>query len=159
MLHPNVQLITRFYDAFGRRDAETMAACYHPEVEFSDPVFPKLRGTEAADMWRMLAARATDLKIRFDVKGADDMRGSAHWDADYTFTKTGRKVNNSIDARFEFEGGLIRRHTDRFDLWRWSRMALGTPGLLLGWSPIVRNKVRKQATDGLEAFRRKAGRA
>jgi ketosteroid isomerase-like protein len=158
-MHPNVLLITRFYDAFGRRDAETMAACYHPDVEFSDPVFPALRGTEASDMWRMLAARATDLKVRFDVKGADDKRGTAHWDADYTFVKTGRKVSNSIDARFEFEGGLIRRHTDRFDFWRWSRMALGTSGLLLGWSPLVQNKVRKQAAEGLQAFRAKAGRA
>jgi ketosteroid isomerase-like protein len=158
-MHPNVLLITRFYDAFGRRDAETMAACYHPDVEFSDPVFPALRGTEASDMWRMLAARATDLKVRFDVKGADDKRGTAHWDADYTFVKTGRKVNNSIDARFEFENGLIRRHTDRFDFWRWSRMALGTSGLLLGWSPLVQNKVRKQAAEGLQAFRAKAGRA
>ena len=55
--------------------------------------------------------------------------------------------------------GLVRRHPDRFDLWRWSRMALGMPGVLLGWSPLIRNKVRKQAADGLAAFRSKAGRA
>lgn len=158
-MHPNAQLITRFYEAFGRRDAETMAACYHPEIEFSDPVFPDLKGQAAGDMWRMLAARATDLVIRFDVKSADDSRGAAHWDADYTFVKTGRKVNNRIDAEFGFQEGLIRRHADRFDFWRWSRMALGAPGVLLGWSPVVRNSVRKQAAVGLDAFRRKAGRA
>ena len=158
-MHPNGQLIARFYEAFGRRDAEAMAACYHRDIEFSDPVFPDLRGDEARDMWRMLAARATDLAVRFEVKSADEKRGAAHWDADYTFTKTGRKVNNSIDAEFEFEGGLIRRHRDRFDLWRWSRMALGAPGMLLGWSPIIANKVRAQAAQGLEAFRRKSGKA
>jgi ketosteroid isomerase-like protein len=158
-MHPNAQLITRFYEGFGRRDAEAMAACYHPDVEFSDPVFPDLKGGAASDMWRMLAGRATDLAIRFEVKRADDARGAAHWDADYTFTKTGRKVNNSIDAEFEFQDGLIRRHRDQFDLWRWSRMALGAPGLLLGWTPVIRDKVRKQAAEGLEAYRRKAGRA
>jgi ketosteroid isomerase-like protein len=158
-MHPNAQLITRFYEAFGRRDAEAMAACYHPEVEFSDPVFPDLKGQAAGDMWRMLAARATDLVIRFDVNGADDTRGAAHWDADYTFGKTGRKVNNRIDAEFGFRDGLIRRHADHFDFWRWSRMALGAPGVLLGWSPLVRNAIRKQAAAGLDAFRRKAGRA
>ena len=158
-MNMNAQLISRFYEAFGRRDAETMAACYHPDVEFSDPVFPDLKGSEAGDMWRMLAGRATDLVVRYEVKSADDKRGSAHWDADYTFAKTGRKVNNSIDAQFEFDNGLIRRHRDHFDLWRWSRMALGMPGVLLGWSPIVRNKVRKQAAEGLAAFRSKAGRA
>jgi ketosteroid isomerase-like protein len=158
-MHPNAQVITRFYEAFAVRDAETMARCYHRDVEFSDPVFPNLKGDAAGDMWRMLAARATDLVVRFDVKSADDQRGEAHWDADYTFTKTGRKVGNRIDAQFEFEDGLIRRHSDRFDLWRWSRMALGAPGLLLGWSPLLRNKVRHQAAEGLAAFRRKAGRA
>ena len=109
-------------------------------------------------MWRMLVARATDLVIRFYVKRADDTRGAAHWDADYTFVKTGRKVGNRIDAEFEFQDGLIRRHKDHFDFWRWSRMALGAPGVLLGWSPVIRNAVRKQAAEGLEAFRRKAGR-
>ena len=158
-MHPNAQVITRFYEAFAVRDAETMARCYHRDVEFSDPVFPNLKGDAAGDMWRMLAARATDLVVRFDVKSADDQRGEAHWDADYTFTKTGRKVSNRIDAQFEFQDGLIRRHRDRFDLWRWSRMALGAPGLLLGWSPLLRNKVRHQAATGLAAFRRKAGRA
>ena len=85
-MHPNEQVITRFYEAFARRDAETMAACYHRDVEFSDPVFPDLKAGEAGDMWRMLTTRATDLAIRFNVKSADDKRGAAHWDADYTFT-------------------------------------------------------------------------
>jgi ketosteroid isomerase-like protein len=154
-LHPNEQLIQRFYEAFARRDAEAMAACYHRDVEFSDPVFPSLKGDEARDMWRMLASRAVDLEVRFEVRGADDTKGAAHWDADYLFSKTGRKVNNRIDAEFEFEDGLIRRHRDHFDLWRWSRMALGIPGLLLGWSPVIGNAVRKEAAKGLAAFRRR----
>ncbi|MCX7157884.1 MAG: nuclear transport factor 2 family protein [Proteobacteria bacterium] len=152
-MHSNEQLIQRFYEAFARRDADAMAACYHRDVEFSDPVFPDLKGDEACDMWRMLASRAVDLEIRFKVLGADDKKGAAHWDADYLFSKTGRKVNNRIDAEFEFEDGLIRRHRDHFDLWRWSRMALGTPGLLMGWSPVIGNAVRKEAARGLAAFR------
>lgn len=152
-MHPNELLVQRFYEAFARRDAEAMAACYHRDVEFSDPVFPALSGEEARDMWRMLASRAVDLEVRFKVLGADDRKGAAHWDADYLFSKTGRKVNNRIDAEFEFEDGLIRRHRDHFDLWRWSRMALGTPGLLLGWSPVIGNAVRKEAAKGLAAFR------
>lgn len=152
-MHSNEQLIQRFYEAFAQRDADAMAACYHRDVEFSDPVFPDLKGDEACDMWRMLASRAVDLEIRFKVLGADDKKGAAHWDADYLFSKTGRKVNNRIDAEFEFEDGLIRRHRDHFDLWRWSRMALGTPGLLMGWSPAIGNAVRKEAARGLAAFR------
>lgn len=158
-MHPNAELVTRFYEGFGRRDAEAMVACYHRDIEFTDPVFPDLKGDQVGDMWRMLAARATDLAVRFKVKEVDDRRGAAHWDADYTFAKTGRKVNNRIDAEFEFKDGLISWHRDDFDFWRWSRMAVGTPGWLLGWTPIIRTSVRKQAAEGLAAFRAKAGRA
>ena len=77
-------------------------------------------------------------------------------EATYTFAATGRRVHNVIDAEFRFENGLIIEHTDRFDFWRWSRMALGAPGMLLGWTPIVRNKVRGQARAGLDAFLAKA---
>jgi len=51
-------LITRFYQAFQRLDADAMAACYTDDVVFSDPAFGELRGRDAGDMWRMLTARA-----------------------------------------------------------------------------------------------------
>lgn len=85
--------------------------------------------------------------------GADDTRGRAHWDARYTFSATGRKVLNRIDAAFEFRDGRIVRHVDRFDFWRWSRQALGLPGLLLGWSAALREKVRARAAKGLADFK------
>ena len=55
------------------------------------------------------------------------------------------------DATF---GGnsLITTHRDRFNFWTWSRQALGAPGLLLGWSPYLRNKVRAQAASNLQRF-------
>ncbi|TMH06089.1 MAG: DUF4440 domain-containing protein, partial [Betaproteobacteria bacterium] len=63
-------------------------------------------------------------------------------------------VHNAIDARFEFRDGLVIRHVDRFDFWRWSRQALGAPGWLLGWTSLLRGKVRAQAAKGLAAFNR-----
>ena len=60
---------------------------------------------------------------------------------------------NRIDAEFEFDKtGLITRHRDRFDFWVWSRQALGTPGWLLGWTPLLRNKVRATAAKNLAKF-------
>jgi len=155
LMHPNAELIQTFYSAFQRLDAEAMAACYAPDVVFSDPVFLALRGAEAGDMWRMLARRAKDFSVRFDGIRADDQRGEAHWVATYLFTQTGRMVVNDIHASFEFWNGKIVRHTDRFSLWRWARQALGTKGLLLGWTPLVHNAVRKQAANGLALFRQK----
>ena len=129
-----------------------MTACYHPDATFSDPAFPGLTGEQPGMMWRMLCERADDLEIRFrDVK-ADDHGGSAHWDADYMFSTTGRMVHNSIDAVFTFEDGLIRTHVDTFYFYAWSRMALGVSGLLLGWTPFLRNKVSSTARGQLDRY-------
>ncbi len=103
-------------------------------------------------MWRMLAARALDLRIEASAIKADDASGSAHWDAYYTFTQTGRKVHNRVDATFTFVDGKITRHVDRFDLHAWAGMALGVPGKLLGWTPFMQNKIRGNADAGLRAF-------
>lgn len=152
-MHPNAALIQQFYQAFQQLDAERMASCYHPEVHFSDPVFSDLRGAEATDMWRMLASRAQDFSLSFSDVRADDQQGQANWVANYTFSQTGCTVVNKIHARFEFRDGKIIRHIDTFDLWRWAHQALGLKGLLLGWTPLVRNTIRRQAAKGLAQFR------
>ncbi len=145
-------LVRRFYEAFARKDGDAMAECYHARVTFSDPVFPRLEGAEAGGMWRMLCKRATDLEIVASGISADGATGRAHWEARYTFGATGRKVHNVIDATFRFEDGLIVEHRDVFDFWRWSRMAIGPAGVLLGWTPILRGAVRGQARKALGAF-------
>ncbi|SDQ98754.1 Ketosteroid isomerase-related protein [Pseudomonas sp. UC 17F4] len=156
MSDANTALITRFYQAFQRLDAEAMVACYSDDIVFSDPVFGTLRGKDAGDMWRMLTTRAKDFTLTFDTVRADERAGSARWVARYLFSQTGRTVVNDIQARFVFRDGKICEHHDSFDLWRWARQALGTTGVLLGWSPLVQGKVRAQAQKGLRAFQ--AGR-
>jgi uncharacterized protein len=153
MTHRNEQLLERFYGAFNERDGEAMAACYAPDVVFSDPVFPNLVGDEAGDMWRMLTGRADDLQVDLVERSADDATGSAHWIARYTFAQTGRPVVNDIRASFRFADGLVAEHRDAFDFHRWSRQALGPVGLLLGWTPFLRAKVQRQARAGLDGFR------
>lgn len=148
MSDANSALITRFYQAFQHLDAEAMVACYSDDVVFSDPVFGTLRGRDAGDMWRMLTTRAKDFTLTFDDVRSD----GAHWVATYLFSQTGRVVVNDIQARFVIRDGLICQHDDTFDLWRWSRQALGMPGVLLGWTPMLQNKVRQQAFKGLRAF-------
>lgn len=155
--HPHAALVTRFYSAFAARDAEAMAACYHPDVVFSDPVFGTLRGDEARDMWRMLCARGKDLQVVARDIEADDGSGAARWIATYSFGKAGRRVRNKIDARFQFRDGLIARHEDSFSLWRWSSMALGPVGALLGWTPWLQARVRRDARRGLDACRARKG--
>ncbi len=148
----NAQLITRFYEAFARRDAEAMAACYADDIRFGDPVFTDLRGEQARDMWRMLTRRGKDLVVTFRDVQAYETTGSAHWDAEYTFSATGKKVLNRIDATFEFRGGKIVRHTDVFDLGAWCAQALGVPGRLFGRTRWLQNVVRKRAGGELAKF-------
>jgi ketosteroid isomerase-like protein len=154
-MHPNAELIHEFYAAFDAHDADRMLACYAPDVTFSDPVFPSLRGDRARAMWRMLCERGQDLRVAVSRVEADQTQGSAHWVADYTFSATGRPVRNRIDARFTFRDGAIITHTDHFDLWRWAGMALGPRGRLLGWLPPVQQAVRRQADASLQVFIKK----
>lgn len=154
-MNPNEQLIYDFYSAFQARDGGKMVSFYHPNVDFSDAAFGELHGRQATAMWRMLCARGADLKIAFERIHADDKTGSAHWEAWYTFSATGRKVHNVIEATFAFKDGKIIEHRDRFNFWRWATQALGPLGLLLGWTPYLQGKVRAQALSGLEAFMKK----
>ena len=152
MSSQNAQTIERFYKAFHERDGDAMAACYTPDVRFSDPAFGELHGDQAGAMWRMLTGQAKDLRIELVEHEADGDRGSARWKAWYTFTQTGRPVVNDVRARFVFRDGLIAEHDDDFSFYRWSSQALGPPGRLLGWSPVIKGAVRKKARGSLERF-------
>lgn len=157
MSEAHAALIGQFYSSFQARQAQGMTECYHPEVVFSDPVFPHLVGGDAGDMWAMLVARASDLDISFGDIHADAQEGSATWVARYRFSATKRPVENRISARFTFRDGKIIRHIDSFNLWRWSAQALGPMGLVLGWSPLVQGKIRRQAAEGLKRYQAKQG--
>lgn len=148
----HAEVISSFYRAFQQRDAAGMNACYHPDVHFSDPVFPDLRGDRARAMWEMLCARAKELKVEFRDVAADGDRGSAHWEAWYPFSGSGRRVHNVIDASFEFRDGLIVRHVDRFDLHRWASQAMGLPGKLLGGTGFMQGAIRKKAAGSLDQY-------
>jgi ketosteroid isomerase-like protein len=157
-MNANEETITRFYNAFARLDPDAMGECYADDVAFDDEVF-SLRGKrEVMGMWRMLCTATQDKgadvwRLKFSDVKADGATGGAHWDAHYRFSTTGRIVDNRIAARFEFApDGRIARHRDSFDFWRWSRQALGAPGLLLGWTPMLRDKIRAKADGNLRRF-------
>jgi ketosteroid isomerase-like protein len=151
----NERLIRHFYESFAKNDADEMVACYHDEIEFSDPAFGLLKGTDAKNMWKMLVERGRgDIRIEFKNVAAGE-KGSADWTAEYLFSKTGRRVFNEIHADFEFRDGKIFRHHDTFDAWKWSKQALGISGLLLGWSSFLQNKIRRGARESLREYTEK----
>ena len=148
--------IHALYAALDRHDGEGAAACYTDDAVFEDPAFGRLEGGAVKDMWRMLAERSADLAVTLGDHGvAEDGRtGWAHWSAAYTFSDTGRKVLNEIDARYTFADGLISEQVDAFPLRRWGAQALGTKGAVLGLTPLLSRGVQKQARSNLDRYSR-----
>ena len=157
-MHKNVTTLHRFYEAFTNLDAKTMASCYADNATFEDPAFTLQGKEQIGGMWDMLCSATKEhgmayWKLEYRDLQADATKGSAHWEADYLFSATGKVVHNIIDGQFTFTpDGLIATHKDHFSFWRWSRQALGIPGLFLGWTPVLKKVVQKQAASGLSKF-------
>ena len=62
------------------------------------------------------------------------------------------RLSPSERATFVLRDGKIVEHEDVFSFWRWSRQALGVPGVLMGWTPMLKNKVRGAAGKQLERY-------
>ena len=148
----------RFYDAFALGDWHTMGMTYAQHATFSDPVFPLLGVDEVRAMWQMLLPHAPDLSVNYNVVSESDDGARVVWIARYTFGQTGRPVTNRVVSEMRFAAGRIVRQVDRFNLWRWSRQALGLQGWLFGWTPMLRDRVRKQAASALRKFVQQQGR-
>ncbi|MBF4490979.1 nuclear transport factor 2 family protein [Flavobacterium sp. JLP] len=152
-MNANENLIAKFYTAFANGDAKTMSECYHPKIHFIDPAFGLLKEDQVSKMWEMLILRSKgNLKLEFSDIKADEFTGSAKWVATYIFTKTNRNVINRISAEFVFQDGLIIKHTDNFDVWKWSKQAFGLTGYLLGWTGFFHKKIQEQALLSLKKF-------
>ncbi|RZK59167.1 MAG: nuclear transport factor 2 family protein [Pedobacter sp.] len=148
----NEQLIQSFYTSFKNKDYKGMQACYADNAVFNDAIFKNLNTQQVKAMWEMLISKGKDLRLEFSNISGDEHHVKAHWDAYYTFSATGKKVVNNIEATFEIENGKIIKHTDSFNFHTWSTQALGIKGLLLGWTPFLRKKVTAQAMKNLDSF-------
>lgn len=139
----NKDIIHQFYSAFAQGDAEGMIKHYSNNIKFTDPAFGELKGDDVKNMWRMLIRNGKGaIKIIFADVEADEKTGSANWTAKYVFSLTGRSVVNKVTAKFEFQEGKIITHIDHFDLWKWSRQALGWKGYLFGRTSFMKNKIQ-----------------
>lgn len=154
-MNNNEQLINNFYTCFQNKDYKGMQNCYADNATFSDEVFVNLDAAQAKAMWQMLITSGKDLKLEFKNINADEKSGSAEWTATYIFSTTGKKVINHINASFLFGNGKIIKHNDKFSFYKWARQALGPVGILLGWTSLLKNKVRKTAMRSLENFMNK----
>ncbi|RSK38546.1 nuclear transport factor 2 family protein [Mangrovimonas spongiae] len=145
--------INAFYKAFNNLDAETMVSYYHDDIVFKDPAFGTLKGHHAKNMWRMLCQSQKNKD--FKVTAYNITNSSATWEAFYTFSKTKRKIHNTVNAKFMFQDGKIISHTDTFNLYKWSKQALGLKGTLIGWTPFFKTQFQQQTNKLLHQFEQK----
>jgi len=152
-MHPNETIITRFYSAFQQNNAAEMNRCYAENIAFSDPVFGLLHGKEVRNMWEMLCKNGKDLQISFgNIQLLDEEYATCDWVAQYTFSQTGRRVVNIIKAHIRIENGIITEHTDAFDIYKWSRQALGLKGWLFGWTAWFQKKLQQKTRIALNNY-------
>lgn len=148
----NEELISQFYSAFKKSDSTAMNACYHKDIEFSDPLF-SLKGVEAKAMWNMLLERKAKPEARsFGKIKASLTTGEGEWEAHYTFPQTGRKIHNKVKATFVFKDGKIIKHRDDFDFYQWNKMAFGFFGVIFGWTQFFQNKIQRKARERLRKY-------
>jgi hypothetical protein len=153
-MNANEKILIKFYTAFANADAKTMCTCYHHDIQFRDPAFGLLKGNDVCDMWKMLIKNSkSDIKVEFDEVKATEYLGSAKWVATYNFSKTNRKVVNVIKSEFQFKDGLISKHTEHFDIWKWSKQAFGFTGYLFGWTGYFQKKIQEQALLSLKKYK------
>lgn len=151
----NEQIIHQFYTAFQQKDFKTMQESYADAAVFNDSVFRNLDAQQARGMWQMLISRGSDMRMTFANIKEVDHKVTASWEAHYTFTATGKKVINKIDAEFELQDGKIVKHTDSFDFYKWAKQAFGAGGFLLGWTNFFKEKVRQTAKKKLDEYLQK----
>ena len=149
----NNQVIKKFYSSFSEGNSNGMIECYHENVFFQDPAFGILKGDRAKKMWEMLLSQKnTDIKITFDHVTDSGDSGKVNWVAEYSYGKKRRKVINHVSANFKFQDGKIIEHIDTFDLWKWTKQAMGPVGYLLGWSSFMKNKIQKTTNSKLNKY-------
>jgi uncharacterized protein len=147
-----VGVASRFYEAFMVRDHYTMGLLYANHATFRDPVFPRLTAQGTRLMWQMLLSEAEDLAIDVNIIEDTPDRARVDWVARYTFTPTKRPVVNRVHTEMAIAAGKIVQQVDDFSFWRWAGQALGWRGWLLGYTPLVRDKVQRQAAKSLTEF-------
>ncbi|HEX6632714.1 MAG TPA: nuclear transport factor 2 family protein [Usitatibacter sp.] len=149
-MHPHESVVRRLYAALAARGAEEAAACYHPEIFYSEPLHPRLRGDAVRDLWRMRLAPGEAYEIRLDEASGGADGATARWTV--RARVRGRPVEIHGRSLFAFRDGRISRQYDHYSLWRWSAQALGPAGAAFGWLGPVRWALRTRARRALERF-------
>ena len=143
------EIAIKFYDAFSVANIDVLKQLYDKKLIFNDNIFVNLDYNETISMWSSLLVGNKNMSIKYEIKKYSEKYVEVEWIADYLFTSTNRNVKNIILAKMEIDQGKIINHTDNFDFYKWSQMAFGITGVLIGWTSFFKNKVRTETYNKL----------
>ena len=146
--------LKKFTEHLSHLEADALVSLYHDDIIFEDPAFGRLKGERVKDMWRLLLGRKKETQLEINVLDfeSDGLTGTASWEAKYIFNVTGRKVHNKITSTFELKDGLIVKQDDKFDLYKWSKQAMGLTGTLVGWTKFFQHNLQGKTEYMLDTF-------
>lgn len=153
-MHPNEQLLAKYFECLNDHDSKGMANCYHEEATFHDIAFNLNGKKQIYAMWDMIcsdnsAGVHSDIQVSVQKLSANDSTGKATTLQDYTYRDNGHNVHNKINSIFEFKEGLIIKQKDDCDPVCWANQAFGGIfGFVAGHFEFIRrlsamNKLRK----------------
>lgn len=149
----NKQIVENFYDAFQRRDFETMNNCYSDDIVFSDPVYGILRNGEVSAKWRLFGKSVNKFELTIgDIDEIDNEYLTCKWSISYLDDGSGRHIENHVKAFMKIVDGQIIEHSDGFRLSTWVAQVYGFWGQLFGWTNYMKRKIQKSAIRKLNAF-------
>jgi hypothetical protein len=146
----NREVVTAFFTGYQRHQADSMIACLHPEVEFSDLAFQRITGAQVQAMWRWFCEKPVEVPS-FELTKDEGDRVQARYRVKYSL-EGGRVVDYVIVADFTLQSSKIVRQVDTPTIsnFAFARMALGFPACLLALTPlfktVIRSGMRKKLT-------------
>ena len=143
-------IVEQFYAALNAKDLLTLRSLYHPKAEYNDEIF-SLNYKEILALW--YSSMQPEMELVAEVHSIDQQKESivTHWTISYTIASINKRITLDEVGRFEFQDGLIIRHTDEYSFYRWCAQAFGVAGMLASWSKWLRKKVRNQAYSSINA--------
>lgn len=100
----------------------------------------------------LLSQKKESTIITFNSIQASSEKGTVNWIAEYFYGEKKRKVINKVNASFKFKEGKIIEHTDTFNLWEWTKQAMGITGFLMGWTSFMKDKIQATTNKNLDDF-------
>jgi hypothetical protein len=150
-----VSVVERFFLAYSKADPVLMSACLHPQISYSDPLFPDLRGVRVGLRWHWQLRHATDFKLQKQIIFLDERKAQLKLDIAYLWHR--RAVHHQVLSTLTIWDDMIVRHVDEYPYWQYAKQAQGLAGYVFGGFGWAQSVVQRRAAAAVEDLATSAG--